>query len=229
MKPYFRHLLTLLLILIACQSGTAQKNFSVLGDSYSTFEGEVTPKWNDIWYSGNTLTNFGNDVTCVEQTWWHKLASTPEYVLDVNNSWSGSTICNTGYNSADYSDRSFITRVHNLGNPDVILIFGGTNDSWAGAPIGQYKYDDWTESDLYSFRPAFAFLLHQLKTLYPNATIINILNTELTPEINGSVDEICLHYGIDNLRLNNIAKQSGHPSAEGMQSIYEQVRNILSK
>lgn len=46
-----------------------------------------------------------------------------------NNSYSGSTVCHTGYQKADYSDRSFATRMDNLGNPDVLLVFGGTNDS----------------------------------------------------------------------------------------------------
>ena len=49
------------------------------------------------------------------------------------NSYSGSTICNTGYRDEDYSDRSFINRTTLLGNPDIILICGGTNDSWANA------------------------------------------------------------------------------------------------
>ena len=42
----------------------------------------------------------------------------------------------------------------NLGDPDIILVFGGTNDSWAGSPIGEYVWADWTDEQLYSFRPA---------------------------------------------------------------------------
>ena len=133
-----------------------------------------------------------------------------------------------GYEKADYSDRSFITRIHNLGTPDIILVFGGTNDSWAGAPIGVYQYDGWTKADLYSFRPAFCYLLASLKQLYPAARIYNITNSELSEEVPDSMDEICRHYGIENIRLHDIDKQWGHPSVQGMQSIDAQVWESVS-
>mgnify|MGYP000060782716 FL=1 len=37
------------------------------------------------------------------------------------------------------------------------------------------------------------------------------------------MDEICRHYGIENIRLHDIDKQWGHPSVQGMQSIDAQV------
>jgi len=54
---------------------------------------------------------------------WHKFIKENNYRLCVNNSFSGATICNTGYNQADYSDRSFITRMDKLGCPDIIFIY----------------------------------------------------------------------------------------------------------
>ena len=48
-----------------------------------------------------------------------------DYELERNNSYSGSTVCHTGYKGADYSDRSFITRMVDLGQPDIILVFWG--------------------------------------------------------------------------------------------------------
>ena len=115
-----------------------------------------------------------------------------------------------------------------LGTPDIILVFGGTNDSWAGAPIGAYQYDGWTKADLYSFRPAFCYLLASLKQLYPAARIYNITNSELSEEVTDSMDEICRHYGIENIRLHDIDKQWGHPSVQGMQSIDAQVWESVS-
>lgn len=114
------------------------------------------------------------------------------------------------------------------GTPDIILVFGGTNDSWAGAPIGAYQYDGWTKADLYSFRPAFCYLLASLKQLYPAARIYNITNSELSEEVTDSMDEICRHYGIENIRLHDIDKQWGHPSVQGMQSIDAQVWESVS-
>ena len=84
----------------------------------------------------------------------------------MNNSFSGATVCNTGYNKEDYTDRSFISRMDNLGCPDIIFIFGGTNDSWAGSPLGEFQYSGWTKETLYCFRPAMAYMLDHMKKRY---------------------------------------------------------------
>lgn len=206
----------------------AQKKVAILGDSYSTFHGYVTPDTNLCWY-GVPGEKKENDVKQVEETWWHRFIHAHDYKLERNNSYSGATICNTGYEKADYSDRSFITRMDNLGNPDIILIFGGTNDSWAGAPIGNYQYSDWSKADLYNFRPAFCYLLDYITTHYPDAGIYNITNSELSPEVTESMAEICRHYGILNIHLHDIEKQWGHPSVKGMKSIEEQVWAAISR
>ena len=145
--------------LMACFVLAQAQSVSILGDSYSTFEGYVTPKTNEMWYyeeNGNK-----NDVNDVTQTWWWQVIKECGYKFCVNNSWSGSTIGYQGYDGNDYSERSFITRMDNIGCPDIIFIFGATNDSWAGEPVGDYKYDNWRKSDFYSFRPA-AFIVGQI-------------------------------------------------------------------
>lgn len=81
----------------------------------------------------------------VRNTWWHQFIKENNYRLCVNNSFSGATICHTGYRSEDYSDRSFITRMKALGCPDIIFIFGATNDYWAKSPLGEYQYADWSK------------------------------------------------------------------------------------
>lgn len=99
----------------------AQKKVSILGDSYSTFYGHVSPAANLCWY-GVPGEKKENDVTKVEETWWYRFIHEHGFQLERNNSYSGSTVCHTGYEKADYSDRSFITRIHNLGTPDIILV-----------------------------------------------------------------------------------------------------------
>lgn len=146
----------LLLSLCLYTNAFAQKKVSILGDSYSTYGGYVSPSVNICWYDAEVGgKNAQNDVRHVEETWWYRLIKENGYQLERNNSFSGATVCCTGYDKNDYSDRAFITRMYNLGRPDVIFIFGGTNDSWAGAPIGEYQYSDWSKEDLYQFRPAF--------------------------------------------------------------------------
>lgn len=218
------------LILIAMTSSMAQsrKGISILGDSYSTFEGYVVPDTNYLWYF--TVPNPDlTDVKDVTQTWWHQLITDENWRLCLNNSFSGSTICNTGYNNEDYSGRSFIARMKNLGSPDEIFIFGATNDSWANAPIGDYVYSGWTPEQLYSFRPALCYMLDTMVKYYPRTPIHYIINSELKPEITESIIEMCDRYGVDYILLDNIDKQAGHPTVKGMKQITDQVKAHLKK
>lgn len=216
-------------MLLGC-SVAAQQRISILGDSYSTFGGHVSPASNLCWYNSNDgSAEKKNDVSRVEETWWHLLTSLSQYQLERNNSYSGSTVCCTGYKQQDYSDRAFVTRICNLGNPDIILVFGGTNDSWAGVPVGEYRYEGWDKEALCSFRPAFAYLLASLQQLYPQAKILNITNSELSEEVTTSMMEICRHYQVGNVLLHDVEKQWGHPSVKGMRSIYDQVSKALTE
>ena len=105
MKKSF-YLLLLITLYSSISFAQSLKSISILGDSYSTFEGYLQPDTNSIWYYVSPRQQ--TDVTSVKQTWWHKFIKENNYRLCVNNSFSGATICNTGYNQADYSDRSLL-------------------------------------------------------------------------------------------------------------------------
>lgn len=204
------------------------KRVSILGDSYSTFKGYI-PEGYIAWYMPVAKEGRPTDVTKVEQTWWDIFINKHGYELEKNNSYSGSTICNTGYDKRDYSDRSFITRIDKLGNPDIIIVYGGTNDSWADSPIGDFVYKNWSKKDLKKFRPAMSYLANGLKETYPKAQIVFLINGEdiLKPEIISSMKEICDHYGLQYVMINDIEKMSGHPSQRGMIQIVEQLDEAL--
>ncbi len=212
---------------IACIAVQAQskRGISILGDSYSTFKGYVVPDTNYVWYPQEKAEN--NDVQDVRQLWWHQMIREHGYRLCQNNSFSGATICHTGYKGDDYSDRSFCTRLRYLGSPDVILVFGGTNDSWAKSPIGDFQYGNWQKSDLYNFRPAMAYLLANLQNYYPGTEVYVIINTELSEEVTSSMKTICDHYNVKYIQLVDIEKQWGHPSQKGMKAIADQVATAL--
>lgn len=224
--------ITLLISLTVFTAGFAQKSsklsVSILGDSYSTFEGYVVPDTNAVWYMyGRTRKD--NDVTAVEQTWWHQLLKKNGWKLCVNNSFSGATISSSGYGNHDYTDRSFVTRADNLGDPDIIFIFGATNDSWVPSPIGDYKYDGWTTDDLKAFRPSLAKLLDYITKRYLGVEVYFILNSELSDAINTSVREICAKYAVPVIELHDIDKKAGHPSIAGMKAIATQVDEFVSQ
>ncbi len=222
-----RLLLSLIVLAVLPSVAQVKPTLAVLGDSYSTFAGFI-PEGNACWYN-SPADHKRTDVTKVEQTWWWQVANEGGYKLGAIESYSGSTVCNTGYRDENYSDRSFVTRCTNLGNPDIILICGATNDSWANAPIGDYKYANWKRVDLYFFRPAMAKMLNDIKLHYPNVEVYFILNTELKKEINESVLEVCKHYDVPVIELVDIDKKSNHPSVKGMKAIAQQVLKFIKK
>ena len=153
-----KKVLFLMLMMVTVVATSAQtKKVSILGDSYSTFQGVNPPNYAPFY------PNDRNDCTQVEQTWWDLYIKAKGYVLEKNDSWGGTTICGTGYGRMDASRNNFISRVDSLGNPDIIFVFGGTNDAWANSPVGEYQYADWTKEDCKNFRPALACLLDMLQ------------------------------------------------------------------
>lgn len=228
MKTLFTMRIKLLVLLAtAYMSAMAQKkSVSILGDSYSTYENYTTPAENEQWYY-EPWRDKRTDVNDVTQTWWYRLCKDKGLKLDTNNSYSGSTICFTGYGGEDYTARSFISRAGNLGCPDIILVFGGTNDSWAGVPLGEMKYEGISRDELFNYRQAVCYLGKYLSTRYPNTDIYFILNDGLKPEIGSAMSEVCLKYNMTLIELKNISKTTGHPNIEGMKQIAEQVGKAI--
>ncbi len=202
----------------------------IFGDSYSTFAGYI-PDGYDIYYpSGIEL-----GVMDVSQTWWHMLAKETDSEIIHNNSWSGSTICNTGYNGDCSETSSFIHRLNEKisdgffdNTPlDRVLVFGGTNDSWTGNACGEIMYEGWTAEDLLRVLPGISYFTYMLHKVVPAEKIHFIINTELRPEISEGMVQICEHYGISYTVLSDIDKFWGHPTAKGMVQIKEQVLEAL--
>lgn len=221
-----------LAILVACfmaAPAQSRRSVSILGDSYSTFRDFVLPDSNAVWYPNEkrNAKGEGNDVQKVRQTWWQLFLRQGGFRLCVNNSFSGATICKTGYKGEDYSNRSYVNRLRYLGSPDIIIVFGGTNDTWAKSPIGDFKYSGWTDKDLYEFRPAMAYMLAQLLDRYPNTELYIVINDILSKEVTASMKTICEHYGVNYILLHDIDKQWGHPSRLGMSQIAQQLGQVI--
>lgn len=206
--------------------GRALQTVAILGDSYSTFEGYI-PAGNQTYYNMTDWAKTG--VTDVKQTWWWQVVKEGGYKLGANDSYSGATISYSGYDDKDYVDRSFITRLPRLGNPDIILIFGGINDHWADVPIGEYKYEDIRRADLYTFRPAVIKLLQTAQERYPNAKLYFVIGEDLKESITGSIQEICRHFGVPCVQLEGIETESGHATVQGMKDIARQVLAMMKE
>ena len=209
------------------------ENVLILGDSYSTFQGFV-PEGYDIYYSERQRPE--TDVTKVSQTWWHQVMEKAGLNLVHNNSWSGSTICYTGYNNRDCShSSSFIYRLRQLvaegffekNEIHKVFLFGGTNDSWSDAPLGEEKFADWQEQELYCVLPAIGCICKLLKDTLPKADIYCLLNTEIKGKIIACMEKACETFGLIPVHFDHIDKRCGHPTIRGMQDIRDGVLEAL--
>ena len=227
-------LIAIAVLMSACVKTTEPTRFSILGDSYSSFEGYVDPDTNDPYPHYAQI-----GVTGVEQMWWQQVADSTGWLLHRNNSFSGSLICNyADFNGGDYyAPNSFLRRMNNLGNPDVIFIQGGTNDVWNGAPFGDYVYSDWTEEQLCFFRPALAYMFNYLKQQYPHAKLYFLLETDPCPDaidaetrlnLIESVHRITHYYNVDCIDLYDVHKDWWHPDVQGQKDIADQVLEYLA-
>jgi hypothetical protein len=200
----------------------------IFGDSYSTFAGCI-PAGYAPYYSGRR--ERGPDIENADQSWWGLMVKETEVNLVRNDSWSGSTICCTGYEGKDFSHCAFINRLDMYleqgyfkeNRIDTLFVLGATNDSWSDAPIGQLQYEGWTKEDLYRVLPAVGYLAKRLSESFPDTRLLYIINDGLKEEITQGILTACDHFGIPTLCLENIDKLAGHPTIAGMQQIADQV------
>jgi len=200
-----------------------------MGDSYSTYEGHI-PEGYYTYYSDDRIDK--PVLRGVEKTWWRLLAAKNDFNIVINDSFSGSTVCNTvreGLSTAT----SFISRFDMYAQEnffaenkvDTIFIFGGTNDSGIDAPIGDIKYENQTESDLKCVLPSFCYLIEKAKKVVENVVVI--INTDLKDEITGGIMKICKNYDAGCVYLKDIDKENGHPTELGMEQICKQVTECI--
>ncbi len=208
------------------------KNAVIFGDSYSTFEGYIPDGYAAYYYK-----DFGDtDVRCVSETWWHQVLSDAQINLVRNDSWSGSTVCYTGWGGIDCSEtNSFIFRLKKLisenffekNDVNTVFFFGGTNDCWSDAPLGKLKCDAFEKEDLYCVLPGAYYFLKTLREALPNAAIYCLENNELKPELYEVYDLACKDFDITKVSFEHIDKTCGHPTIQGMKDIKREVLKAL--
>ena len=211
------------------------KNLVIFGDSYSTYEGCIPEGYAPYYAPNGTLPDHPVSKMRLDQTWWKRMIEEDGANLILNNSWSGSTISYTGYNGDCSNRSSFVCRYRRLKEEnffglnkiDTLLVFGGTNDSWVPAPLGEMKLSDWDESDLFSVRPAICYFMCALKNDLPDARIVFIANCDINQAIIDCIKLAGEHFGVEVIELHNIDKQCGHPTPLGMEQICSQVLEAL--
>lgn len=206
-----------------------KSNLSILGDSFSTYKGWI-PAGYETWY-GDGDTN----IRGVEETWWYQLIREFDMKLLCNCSYSGSTVCLTGYEGMDASQPFILRMKEHLGensvSPDVLLVEGGINDTYA-SPVGGLQYADWTEDDLKNALPAYCYMLDYLKKHHTDTRMICLISELVSEELRKGYIEACKYYGLEYLifppkEADAGMLKDGHPTTKGHRAIYEAVRTLF--
>ena len=215
-----------------------KKKFSILGDSISTLEG-YNPHGYRVFHEGQTCQRTG--VSRIKNTWWGKVIHALDGELLVNNSWSGSRVTKVPgqrglFPSGCSDERTGGLHTNNV-NPDVILVYLGTNDWAFGADPEEFEaaYNlmlqklraNYAKSEIWcctlcetkmSANPAFKF---------PRAyggTDIGIFNEIIRKKAEryrcGLIDFAKFHLPYDSV-------DGTHPNADGMRMLAEMARTEL--
>lgn len=149
------------------------KQFSILGDSISTFD-EYNPRGYNVFYSFENCVRTG--VNEAADTWWDKVIAFFGGELLVNDSWSGSRVTKLPgrgvlFPSACSDERTSALHINNV-FPDVIIVYLGTNDWGFGAKTGHEIQLSGAEEDKNErFFDAYDCMLKKLRNNYPDSEI----------------------------------------------------------
>lgn len=210
-------------------------NLFILGDSYSTFKGCIPKEDAFYYFPEEAKPEEAVKSMRLVDTWWHRLIDNSDAVLLRNDSWSGSTISYTGY-LGDCSDTSsFIYRYRTLrdngyfkeNKVDTLIVFGGTNDSWVPAPLGEDRGYS-SKEDLYYALPAISCLMNEMKRDLQGVRIVFVANCGINEKIVERMRDEGKSLDIEVIELHDVDKQLDHPTVLGMQQIYEQISAALN-
>ena len=223
---------------IASSTATSTKTrVSLIGDSITTYQG-YTLFPSNYQYPKSSYTDF----TSVTQTYWYQLIyeKMTNALLEANSSHTATCVQNTTKNG--YPGYGFLNRYADLGNPDVIFINGGTNDSWSfNLPVGTLDFTIATDDlDTYQFAQAYDKLIRLLEGKYPDAKIFCIIGDCVMDSQYSAyaqvIRDVCNHYNIHYAEVvfadrSASTYDSVHPNVAGMKEmadqIWEQVKSYL--
>ena len=195
------------------QHTSKTKRISVIGDSISSFDG-YNPEGYDAYYPTTTCRTF-----CVRDMYWYRLAYDymKDAILDVNIAFSGSLVTYNG-NWKNFPSRYILRK--GMGNPDIILLWGGTNDYTAnkllyGTTTCQEASSAPSNSDLntvfattdaattmdkaealsdQTFFEAYIKLVKMMTLQYPKVKIVLIVGEHFSVGMKETIEAIAGHY-----------------------------------
>lgn len=210
---------------------SSKKRVSFLGDSITTYKGYTLFPTNGQYPNANYT-----DFTSVTQTYWYQIIynKMTNAVLEANSSHTGTCVQNT--TSKGHPGFGFLNRYADLGNPDVIFINGGTNDSWSfKLPVGTLDFTIDTDAlDTYQFAQAYDKLIRLLKGKYPKAKIVCIIGDSVMDSQYTAyakiIRDVANHYEIKYAEVVFADRAAStydnvHPNVAGMTEMANQIWN----
>ena len=249
------------------------KKISILGDSISTFAGidNYVQDSTDRKTSDGTYTYLGNVcrypqsnlLTNVNDMYWVKLIKHFNMVLGVNDSIAGSRVAWDGSSTGSdvhskdncLSSQTRIDHLDDNGTPDIIMIYGGTNDitAYNSGIISKGTFNtespkDYTDTQIANltvtnFADAYRAMLIRVLKKYQNSKVVVILpnytNASYPPnkadELIEIIKEECDYFGVNyidirtsGITLFNLSKylpDGTHPNQAGMDLIYQAIKS----
>ena len=134
---------------------------SILGDSISTFYAAGSEM--NSYYSGENqfyYPRYSATVKTVDLTWWYQFLKATKMELGINNSWSGS--CAVGSTTSAGNSDARLNTLDENGNPDVVIIYLGTNDCASGFETS-------------AFSEALVQIINKIKASYSSEIFITTL------------------------------------------------------
>jgi len=199
----FRVFRLVLTYIDAPQEAGKKTRVGIMGDSISTFAGELFDQEYRPHYPRSQDAGTADDVTSVRQTWWGKLVYElmTDAEIDANSSMGGSKVISqprSGYVSTDHLwDAGMVDRVYDFNTPDIIFIHGGTNDNTLKSELGTIQCDlpIW-EVDDFKFRSAYASMVRKLMDYYSDAQLILIIGNSLSEPYAQAIINVAEHYDL---------------------------------
>ena len=202
-------------------SSSNKTRVSLIGDSISTFSGYLPAGYNTFYPTGSVIS--------ASQTYWYKLIYNymSNAKLDMNIAWTGTLVTrctNTQYAGEHWYGHDFCARFidKGMGNPDVILIHGGTNDVSGRGEVSLYPNfaidggvcpDDNVFAECFAkaeaaksrseiealddtcFINAYIKLISLIRQQYPDAKVVMLIGDWLPAGARQTIHKIADHYG----------------------------------
>ena len=218
-------------------TGSTKKRVSLLGDSITTFRGYTLYPGIHQYPNANY-----KDFTSVTLTYWYKIIyeKMSDAVLEANSSFGGTCVADT-HDAARHPGYGFLQRYVDLGNPDIIILNGGTNDACYTLPLGKLDFTLETDDlDTYQFAQAYDKLIRLLKEKYPKAKVVAIISDRVRKYSSADdksayekiMEEVCLHHNIPCAKVvlanrSSLTYDWTHPNVAGMTEMADQIWNQL--